>query len=268
MSKAARSAGSAGSTAAGWLEPVPVRRLERRRPLDADDEEGLSVLEPGAWPLTLAPVRQLLAEGLDLGRATVLVGANGSGKSTIIEAVAMAFGLAAEGGSTGARHRTYESESQLHRELDIVRGAGASKWGYFVRAETMHGLMGYLDETARDVVTLDPAFARLSHGESFLALLSTSRFRGPGFFVMDEPEAGLAFEAQLALVGELTRLSRRKGCQVLVATHSPIVAALPGARILQLDEHGIHAVEWADLETVGHFRRFLAAPQQYLRHLD
>lgn len=85
---------------------------------------------------------------------------------------------------------------------------------------------------------------------------------------MDEPEAGLAFEAQLALVGELTRLSRRKGCQVLVATHSPIVAALPGARILQLDEHGIHAVEWADLETVGHFRRFLAAPQQYLRHLD
>ena len=132
----------------------------------------------------------------------------------------------------------------------------------------MHGLMGYLDETAREGYTPDPTFAVLSHGESFLALLATSRFRGPGFFVMDEPEAGLAFEAQLALVGELSRLSRRTGCQVLVATHSPIVAALPGARILQLDEHGTHPVAWQDLEAVGHYRRFLASPQQYLRHLD
>jgi predicted ATPase len=257
-----------GSSGSAWLEPLPVRRIERRRPLDPDDEEGLCGFEPGRWPLTLAPVAALLADGLDLGRSTVLVGANGSGKSTIVEAVAMAYGLAPEGGSTGARHRTYESESLLYRELDVIRGAGASTWGYFVRAETMHGLMGYLDETAREGYTPDPTFAVLSHGESFLALLATSRFRGPGFFVMDEPEAGLAFEAQLALVGELSRLSRRTGCQVLVATHSPIVAALPGARILQLDEHGMHPVAWQDLEAVGHYRRFLASPQQYLRHLD
>ena len=72
----------------------------------------------------------------------------------------------------------------------------------------------------------DPTFSRLSHGESFLALLSTRRFRGPGLFVMDEPEAGLAFEAQLALLGQLIGLASRRGCQVLLATHSPIIAAL------------------------------------------
>jgi predicted ATPase len=98
-------------------------------------------------------------------------------------------------------------------------------------------------------------------------LLATNRFAGEGFFVMDEPEAGLAFEAQLALVGQLAQLVRRRGAQVLVATHSPVIAALPGARILQLDGGGLEPVEWADLAVVDHYRRFLAAPQRYLRHV-
>ena len=114
----------------------------------------------------------------------------------------------------------------------------------------------------------DPTFSRLSHGESFLALLSTRRFRGPGLFVMDEPEAGLAFEAQLALLGQLIGLASRRGCQVLLATHSPIIAALPGATILQLDATGLHPTTWAQLQAVDHYRRFLAHPEQYLRHLD
>lgn len=238
--------------------PLPIRRVERR----AGGE-----LAPGVWPATLAPIDQLLREGLDLGPATVLVGANGSGKSTLVEGIAMAFGLAPEGGSTGARHRTYDSESPLPDALQIVRGPGGSRWGYFVRAETMHGLMGYLDASATDSSTRDPTFHRFSHGESFLALLQTTRFRGEGFFVMDEPEAGLAFEAQLTLIGALTELSRRRGAQVLVATHSPLIAALPGAQVLELDATGIHPVTWDDLGVVEHYRRFLAAPGQYLRHV-
>ena len=98
-------------------------------------------------------------------------------------------------------------------------------------------------------------------------MLGTRRFRGPGFFVLDEPEAGLSFEAQLVLIGELGRLARSRGTQVLVATHSPIIAALPGARILQLDASGLHPGEWEHLAVVDHYRRFLAAPQRYLRHL-
>ena len=113
----------------------------------------------------------------------------------------------------------------------------------------------------------DPAFHRLSHGESFLALLDTRGFAGDGLFVMDEPEAGLSFTAQLSLVGSLASLARQSGTQVVVATHSPIIAALPGATILELDEDGFHETTWDDLGVVDHHRRFLQGPERYLRHL-
>ena len=85
--------------------------------------------------------------------------------------------------------------------------------------------------------------------------------------MLDEPEAGLAFEAQLTLVGQLMTLAAGPRAQLLVATHSPIVAALPGARLLQLDDLGIHETEWAELPVVDHYRRFLQVPERYLRHL-
>jgi predicted ATPase len=113
----------------------------------------------------------------------------------------------------------------------------------------------------------EPDFHRLSHGESFIGMLRTRRFDGDGFFVMDEPEAGLSFSAQLALVGALGDAVAEPGRQVLVATHSPIVASLPGATILQLDETGIHETAWEDLDVVEHHRRFIEAPGRYLRHL-
>ena len=238
-----------------WTQPLPVRRVRA---------DATTALPGDRWPATLAPVTQLLRDGLDLSRATVLVGENGSGKSTIVEAIAMAFGMNAEGGSTGAMHRTWSSESPLHTALAIERGPGASRWGYFVRAETMHGLFTYLDSSRAGA---DPEFHRLSHGESFLAMLSTNRFRSDGFFVMDEPEAGLSFQAQLALVAELTEFAARPGAQVLVATHSPVVASLPGATVLELDAGGFHETTWEHLAVVHHHRRFLEAPERYLRHL-
>lgn len=240
-----------------WMEPLPVRRV-RASPL--------ATLTPDQWPLTLAPVRQLLEPGLDLGRATILVGENGTGKSTIVEAMAMAFGMPGEGGSTGAQHTTYVSESPLHEELLLERGAGASRWGYFLRAETAHGLFTYLANNPGSH-SVDPDFHRLSHGESFLAMLNSGRFRGDGFFVMDEPEAGLSFSAQLALVGSLHAIAHHQQGQVLLATHSPVLAALPGARILELDEHGIHERAWEDLEVVYAYRHFLREPRRYLRHV-
>lgn len=238
-----------------WLEPLPVRRV--RRALDAD-------LPEDRWPLTLGPVRQLLRDGLDLGRVTILVGENGTGKSTLVEAIAMAFGMPGEGGSTGARHATYASESPLHDALTIERGPGGSRWGYFLRAETTHGLFTYL---ARNPGPRDPDFHRFSHGESFLAMLGSSRFRGDGFFVMDEPEAGLSFAAQLALVGQLHAIAAARSSQVLIATHSPVLASIPGATILELDEAGYHQRAWADLDVVDHYRRFLDEPRRYLRHV-
>jgi predicted ATPase len=253
-------AGNAGSPV-DWPPPLPVRRVERR-PYAAIPED--------QWPLTIPAVGQVLREGLDLAPATILVGENGSGKSTLVEAVAIAYGLSREGGSTGAMHATRATESALDHDLRLVRGAGASKWGYFLRAETMHGLFGYLEDhpsSSDGERNPEPDFHRLSHGESFIEMLRTRRFAGDGFFVMDEPEAGLSFSAQLALVGSPADAIAEPGRQVLVATHAPIVASLPGATILQFDEAGIHETAWEDLDVVEHYRRYLEGPGRYLRHL-
>ena len=120
------------------------RLLTSQRPVRAVSEDPAGALPRDRWPATLAAVRQLLDDGLELGGLTILVGENGTGKSTIVEGVAIAYGLSPEGGSTGAMHTTRPSESSLSGALHLTRGAGASKWGYFVRAETMHGLFTYL----------------------------------------------------------------------------------------------------------------------------
>jgi predicted ATPase len=217
------------------------------------------------WPADIPAVRQLLDEGLDLSPGvTLLVGENGSGKSTLVEAVAMAFGLSPEGGSTHARHATHETESDLWQWLHLERSAGASRWGFFLRAETMHGFYTYLASNPGSNPR-EPDFHRLSHGESFLALLRT-RFDSPGLYCLDEPEAALSFSAQVALVGVLHELAT-EGAQVLCATHSPLVASLPGARILEVGDWGMRASTFDELELVTHWRNYLAEPMRYLRHV-
>jgi predicted ATPase len=221
-------------------------------------------LDPGRWPMTIPAVAQLAREGMDLARGvTFLVGENGSGKSTIVEGVAQAFGLNPEGGSTGSQHATRATESPLGTSLRIQRGLAASRWGFFLRAETMHGWYSYLEDNPGK---WDPRFHELSHGESFLAVLET-RFDGGGLYCLDEPEAALSFSSTLALIAVLQRVVAAKG-QVLCATHSPVLAAMPGARILEVGEWGLRETTWEDLELVGHWKRFLDAPQAYLRHLS
>ena len=216
------------------------------------------------WPATVPAVEQLLRGGWDLPPGvTLLVGENGSGKSTLVEAIAMAFGLAPEGGTRFGRHTTHASESPLHGWLRLERGAGAPRWGFFLRAETMHGYYTYLAEGAGG--RFDPDFHELSHGESFLELLN-SRFDSPGLYCLDEPEAALSFSAQIALVGRLHELAA-SGAQVLCATHSPLLAALPGARILEVGDWGTRQVDYDDLELVRHWRSYLEAPMRYLRHV-
>ncbi len=240
-----------------WLDDRrPVRRVQRRP--DA-------AYDPEAWPYRLPPVAQLLEVGLDLpAGVTFLVGENGSGKSTLVEAIATATGLNPEGGSRHALHRTRSSESPLHEAVQLVRSAGAAGWSYFLRAETMHGLYTYLEELPTGGRPRTPLH-ELSHGESFLEVLG-QHFDRPGFYVMDEPEAALSFTSCLALVGVLDRLAGSGG-QVLCATHSPLLTALPGATILELSGRGVERVEWSDLDLVGHWRRYLADPRAYLRHV-
>jgi predicted ATPase len=235
-----------------------VRRVQKRPDATYD---------PLAWPFTLPPVTQLLEYGLDLPPGvTFLVGENGSGKSTLVEAVATAAGLNPEGGTRNARHATYVSESPLDEVIQLVRSAGGTRWAYFLRAETMHSHYTYLEEIAREPFgPPPPRLHERSHGESFVELMRT-RFVESGFYLLDEPEAALSFSSCLALIEVLDQVAR-KGGQVLCATHSPVITALPGATILQLDADGFRQVAWSDLDLVGHWRRFLGEPQRYLRHL-
>jgi predicted ATPase len=242
------------------FDQPPVVRVE------ADPDRPLT---PDQWPADIPAVAQLLRDGLTLAKGvTFLVGENGSGKSTLVEGVAMAYGLGSEGGSTGSQHATRGSESPLSRSLQLRRGLGAGRWGFFLRAETMHGFYTYLEENPgprEEVFRKDPVFHELSHGESFLAVIGR-RFDCPGFYCLDEPEAALSFTSTLSLMHSLLSLAADGG-QVLCATHSPVLAALPGATLLEVGDWGLRERKWQDLELVWHWRRFLDTPDAYLRHL-
>jgi predicted ATPase len=205
----------------------------------------------------------VLEHGLNIpAGVTFLVGENGSGKSTLVEGLAAAHGLNPEGGSRAAMHSTRVTESPLGTALRVIRTPGRRVNSYFLRAETTHGLYTYLEGLPDSP---DADLHERSHGEGFLALLER-KFRGYGFFLMDEPEAPLSFTSTLRLMAHLAAL-RNNGAQVVVATHSPLLTALPGATILELGDHGIRRVEWTDLELVGHWRRFLDRPAGYLKPL-
>ncbi len=235
----------------------PVRRVEAAR--DAP-------VTWGRWPTTLPVVAQVLREGLELGPGvTFVVGENGSGKSTLLEGIAGAYGLALEGGTRNTMHVTHGSESELHDWLHLTRGAGSSRWGYFLRAETMHGYLTYLDTGARDPAR-DPVFHELSHGESTLQIIS--KYLGSaGFYCLDEPETALSFSSTLALVATLRELASTEGSQVLCATHSPLVTALPGATILEVGEWGLRETTWDDLVLVARWRSYLEDPDRFLRRI-
>ncbi|WP_028471580.1 AAA family ATPase [Nocardioides alkalitolerans] len=220
-------------------------------------------LQPGVWPMTVPAVAQFVRDGMDPAPGvTFLVGENGSGKSTIVEALAEAYGLAVEGGSNQAGRETRRSESPLGRSLAVRRGLGTGRWGFFLRAETMHSWYTYIEELNEGY---GPAFHEMSHGESFLAVLR-SRFDSPGFYCLDEPEAALSFSATLGLMARLAELAEEGG-QVVCATHSPVLASLPGATILEVGPWGLRETTWSELELVVHWKAFLDAPQRYLRHV-
>jgi predicted ATPase len=235
-----------------------------RRPVRRFKPDAQAPPPDGGWPLTVPAVAHILRTGLELpAGATVLVGENGSGKSTVLEVLAAALGLNAEGGSAGTRHSTRPSEPGS-LDLIVERSPGADRWAYFLRDETLHGLYSYL-EANPSLRADEPRFHELSHGEAFLALLGRRATSG-GLYLLDEPDAALSFTGTLSLVLQLAGLVER-GAQVVVATHSPVLAALPGARLLEVGDWGLRETAWADLELTASWRQFVADPQDFLRYL-
>ncbi|MDX6225149.1 MAG: hypothetical protein QOE64_1525 [Frankiales bacterium] len=221
------------------------------------------------WPFTIPAVCQLMEDGLDIEPGiTFLVGENGSGKSTIVEALAHGYPrhgalnrMADNVGPTGSRE-----DSVLHRHLQLLTAPLASPHGFFLRAELMHSYLNQAasaEGAAREWQGQD-LLAR-SHGESFVEVLR-QRFVDVGVYFLDEPESALSFQSSLALVALLGVLAS-EGSQVVCATHSPVLCSVPGATILEIGEHGIRPSAWDELELVRHWRGFLEAPERYLKHL-
>lgn len=226
------------------------------------------------YPFGLPVVRHLVRTG-GLGfdaPVTVLCGDNGSGKSTLVEALAVALGFNAEGGSQFFRFATRATESSLSEHLIVTWHAGKRpQTGFFLRAESFYNVASEIERIAEIDGTMLGSYGGVSlhersHGESFLDLVA-HRFGPRGLYVLDEPEAALSVHGCLALLRLVVDLVGQ-GAQFIIATHSPILLAVPGARILEIEETGdILPVEYDDAGPVAVTRAFLDAPQNFLRHL-
>jgi predicted ATPase len=220
--------------------------------------------DPASWYWQVPAVAQLRSEGLDLDSGvTVLVGDNGAGKSTLVEALAAAWA----GRLTAQVHHwapaTADEDTDLGRWLRLDGERPPPQGGCFLRAEAMHAHFGTLGPETRafDGVPLN---AR-SHGEGFLAFLESRRTER-GLYLLDEPEAALSFRSCLVLLVLLADAAAA-GSQVIMATHSPLLAAAPGATVLELSGAGFARRDWDELDLVRDWREFLDAPDRWLRHL-
>jgi predicted ATPase len=204
---------------------------------------------------------------------TFIIGENGTGKSTLLEAIAVAWGFNAEGGSRNFRFATRASHSPLHEILALSKGLKRPRDGFFLRAESFFNVATNIEELDKAGGFGPPiidsyggrSLHEQSHGESFFALV-TKRFGGNGLYLLDEPEAALSPSRQLALLARLHQLVQANS-QFIIATHSPILMAYPRSTIFLLAERAITRVKYTDTEHYAVTREFLNKHEAMLKEL-
>jgi predicted ATPase len=226
-----------------------------------------------AYPFSIPAIRDLDELALD-PKVTFLIGENGSGKSTLIEAIAVAVGFNAEGGTKNFRFQTRSSESPLYRFLRPIRGIKRPRDGFFLRAESYFNVATEIERLDAEPGLGPPivdsyggvSLHEQSHGESFIALVM-HRFRGHGIYILDEPEAALSPQRQLSLLAIMHRLVEQEQSQFVIATHSPILMAYPGALIYQLRPEGMRRIAYEVTEHYTITRDFLNSPERFFKTL-
>ena len=264
--------------------------------------EGIRFTAPDRkdWPFAL-PLFHNLSELTLPSPITILVGENGSGKSTLLEALAIALALPAIGRADAHRDETLSELRPFARSLKLINNLTRPKTKFFLRSEDFFGFIQRVNLEARELkeelkrvkeenahrsafaqgqaamayagslAALEDRYGEdllssASHGESFLRLFQ-SRMVPQGLYLLDEPEAPLSPLRQLALLSIIRELSEKRGCQFILATHSPILMALPNATLFNCDQSPLTPIKYNDLESVSLLKNFLDCPERMIRQL-
>lgn len=240
------------------LKPPFLKRLELRYDLISDYEK---------YPFSIPAIRSGNFEIDFSKRITIIVGDNGVGKSTILEAIASSCGFALLGGSGSHAHINGETEG-LSKFMRLSWMPKVSR-GFFLRAETFFSFIQSIDKLARETGRGiydgygGRSLKERSHGESFLALFE-HRFGKQGVYILDEPEAALSPQRQLDFLKLIRRMDRSEQCQIIIATHSILLMAYPDAQLLRITETGIEQVEFHETPHFKILRNFCLNPDGFM----
>lgn len=222
---------------------------------------------PADYPFNIPTIRQF--KKIDFHpKVTYLIGDNGMGKSTLLEAIAVNLGFNAEGGSKNFNFDTQATHSCLHSFLKISKGVQRMRDGFFLRSESFYNLATEIDsrdEDPRPASRIIDSYGgkslhKQSHGESFWALFM-NRFGGSGLYILDEPESALSVTRQMAMLARMDLLVNKRS-QFIIATHSPIILAYPDAAIYQMTPEGVNKVNYKETDTYKLYKGFLDNPEQ------
>lgn len=203
---------------------------------------------------------------------TFFVGENGTGKSTLLEGIAVAAGFNPEGGTKNFHFSTRATHSPLGELLTLGRRR-YPRDGFFLRAESTYNAATYieeLDEQETGAPKITDSYGgvslhKQSHGESFLSIVQ-HRLGGRGLYIFDEPEAALSPMRQLVLLGEMHRLVQQDS-QLIIATHSPMLMAFPGAQLLHFTPEGIDETNYRATDHFRIMKRFLGDPESMMEKI-
>jgi predicted ATPase len=222
--------------------------------------------DPDAYPFCLPFLRDGFEMAFDRA-ITIIVGENGVGKSTLLEGIAVLTGYDEAGGGKGYRPVDHSRavEAQGGRLATALRAAWLPKItsGWFFRAESFFSVARYLDEAALDALAPPPDFLSHSHGEGFLRFFE-ERCQRQGFFIFDEPESALSPSRQIEFLRLLHRMDQARNCQVIMATHAPMLMAYPNARLLNFTKYGLEPTTIAMTEHYRLMRDFCADPEAFV----
>jgi predicted ATPase len=196
---------------------------------------------------------------------TFFVGENGSGKSTVMEALAMAFGFSAQGGTKSVMLDDAGGMSGLHHHLKLKKSYEQPKTSYFLRAESFYNIATLMDELGYLQGYGGKSLHEQSHGESFMATL-IHKFKGKGLYLLDEPEAALSPARQLSALVRIHDLVE-EGSQFIIATHSPILMAYPSSKIVSFDTEGLKELKYEETEHYSITHDFLNNYPKRLKQL-